>query len=82
MLTAISDGMVALLKEFYGRGPDREQEIIERRDGQDLLEVHAQPGTRERAGVPVARQRHSERDSDELAGRRVGIVAAGRVVTV
>ena len=29
MLTAISDGMVALLKEFYGRGPTRTKSYYE-----------------------------------------------------
>ncbi len=29
MLTAISDGMVALLKEFYGRGPTRAKSYYE-----------------------------------------------------
>jgi uncharacterized protein YbcI len=29
MLTAISDGMVALLKEFYGRGPTRTKSYFE-----------------------------------------------------
>jgi uncharacterized protein YbcI len=29
MLTAISDGLVALLKEFYGRGPTRAKSYIE-----------------------------------------------------
>ena len=29
MLTAISDGMVALLKEFYGRGPTRAKTYYE-----------------------------------------------------
>ena len=29
MLTAVSDGMVALLKEFYGRGPSRAKSYYE-----------------------------------------------------
>jgi uncharacterized protein YbcI len=29
VLTAISDGMVALLKEFYGRGPTRTKSYFE-----------------------------------------------------
>ena len=29
MLTAISEGMVALLKEFYGRGPSRVKSYYE-----------------------------------------------------
>ncbi|HEY3829723.1 MAG TPA: Na-translocating system protein MpsC family protein [Solirubrobacteraceae bacterium] len=29
VLTAISDGMVALLKEFYGRGPTRAKSYYE-----------------------------------------------------
>ena len=29
MLTAISDGLVALLKEYYGRGPDAGQVLLE-----------------------------------------------------
>jgi hypothetical protein len=29
MLTAISDGLVALLKEFYGRGPTRAKSYYE-----------------------------------------------------
>ena len=29
VLTAISDGMVALLKEFYGRGPSRAKSYYE-----------------------------------------------------
>ena len=29
MLTAVSDGMVALLKEFYGRGPTRTKSYYE-----------------------------------------------------
>ena len=45
MLTAISDGMVGLLKEFYGRGPTRtktyyEDDLVvcqQRMDFQDLM---------------------------------------------
>jgi hypothetical protein len=39
VLTAIADGMVALLKEFYGPGPTRTQSYYE-----DDLEVRVLPG--------------------------------------
>lgn len=32
VLTAISDGMVALLKEFYGRGPTRAKSVLDLRE--------------------------------------------------
>ena len=84
MLTAISDGIVALLKEFYGRGPTRTKSYYEDdivvcllRGGFTRVEQTLLEGGR---GAAVIQQRMEFQEV--MRGRFVGVIegATGRRV--
>ena len=82
--TAISDGMVALLKEFYGRGPDRTKTYVYddlvvcllrggfTRVEQTLLEGgHSEDVIRQRMAFQQVMRARFEHVVEEATGRRV-----------
>ena len=82
--TAISDGLVALLKEYYGRGPDRTKTYITddlvvcllrggfTRVEQTLLEGgHGNDVIRQRMAFQHVMRERFERVVEEATGRRV-----------
>ena len=82
--TAISDGIVALLKEFYGRGPDRTKTYVDgdlvvcllrggfTRIEQTLLEGgHGEDVIRQRMAFQQVMRGRFERVVEDATGRRV-----------
>jgi uncharacterized protein YbcI len=84
MRTQISDGLVALLKEFYGRGPERTKTYVNddlvvcllrggfTRVEQTLLEGgHGDDVIRQRMAFQQVMRRRFERVVEQATGRRV-----------
>src|ERR1700692_1250440 len=92
VLTAISDGMVALLKEFYGRGPSRAKSYYEDdlvvcvlRGGFSRVEETLLNGGRGHAVIPqsmefqeVMRDRFAEVIADATGRKVIGFMSGNQ----